>query len=45
VKDQVGGIDRLKNQNGKCDGSAEGDRRVKKPEWEMRKIGWGGSTG
>jgi hypothetical protein len=26
VKDQVGGIDRLKNRSGKCEGSGEGDR-------------------
>jgi len=35
VKDRVGGIDGLKNRSGKCDGPAEGDRRVKEPKWEM----------
>jgi hypothetical protein len=29
------GIHGLKNQSGKCKGSGGGDRRVKKPEWEM----------
>jgi hypothetical protein len=40
------GIDGLKNRSGKCEGSGGGARRVKKPEWQMRKTGWGeGSTG
>jgi hypothetical protein len=29
------GIERLKNWSGKCEGLAEGDQRVKEPEWEM----------
>ncbi len=45
MKDRVGGIDGLKNRNEKCEGPGEGDRRVKEPEWEMRRIGRGGSTG
>jgi len=35
------GIDELKNRSGKCEGPAGGDRRVKKPKWEMRRIGRG----
>jgi hypothetical protein len=45
VKDRAGGIDRLKNWSGKCEGPAEGDGRVKELEWEMRRTGRGGSTG
>jgi hypothetical protein len=40
-----GGIDGLENRSGKCEGLAGGDRRVIEPEWEMRRIGQGGSTG
>jgi len=29
------GTERLKNWSEKCEGSGEGDRWVKKPEWEM----------
>jgi hypothetical protein len=29
------GTERLKNWSGKCEGLGGGDRRVKKPEWEM----------
>jgi hypothetical protein len=29
------GTERLKKCSGKCEGPAGGDRRVKKPEWEM----------
>jgi len=32
---------RLKNWSGKCEGLGEGDRRVKEPEWEMRRTGGG----
>jgi hypothetical protein len=32
------GTERLKNWSGKCEGPGEGDRRVKEPEWEMRRI-------
>jgi len=39
------GIERLKNWSEKCEGPAGGDRRVKESEWEMRKIGRGGSMG
>jgi len=39
AKDRPGGIDGLKNQSEKCKGSAGGDRRVKEPEWEMRRTG------
>jgi len=28
-------IERLNNWSEKCEGSGEGDRRVKEPEWEM----------
>jgi len=45
AKDQPGGIDGLKNQSGKCERPAGGDRRVKEPEWEMRRIGRGGLDG
>ncbi len=45
AKDRPGGIDGLNNRSGKCEGPAGGDRRVKEPEWEMRRTGWGGSTG
>jgi hypothetical protein len=45
VKDRAGGIDELKNRNGKCEGPARGDRQVKEPEWEMRRTRRGGSTG
>jgi hypothetical protein len=41
VKDQASGIDGLKNRSEKCEGLARGDRRVKEPEWEMRRIGRG----
>jgi len=44
VKDRAGGIDGLKNRNGKCEGLGGGDRQVKEPEWEMRRTGRGGST-
>jgi len=46
AKDQPGGLDGLKNWSGKCEGSAEGARWVKEPEWEMRRTGarWGGPT-
>jgi len=39
------GTERLKNWSEKCEGPGEGDRRFKKPEWEMGRIGRGGSTG
>jgi hypothetical protein len=39
------GIDELKNRSGKWEGPAGGDRRVKEPEWEMRRTGRGGLTG
>jgi len=39
------GIDGLKNRSGKCEGPVEGDRRVKEPEWEMRRTGRGGLDG
>ncbi len=45
AKDRPGGIDGLKNWSEKCEGPAGGDRRVKEPEWEMRRTGRGGSTG
>jgi hypothetical protein len=45
VMDRPGGIHGLKNRSEKCDGPAKGDRRVKEPEWEMRRTGQGGSTG
>jgi len=45
VKDRVGGIDGLKNWNGKCERPGGGAQRVKKPEWEMRKTGRGGVDG
>jgi len=45
VKDRPGGIDELKNRSEKWEGPGEGAQRVKEPEWEMRRIGWGGSTG
>ncbi len=32
MKDRPGGIDGLKNRSEKCEGSVEGDRRVKEPE-------------
>jgi hypothetical protein len=32
VKDWPGGIDGLKNRNGKCEGPTWGDRWVKEPE-------------
>ncbi len=35
MKDRVGGIEGLKNRNGKCEGSGGGDRGVKELEWEM----------
>jgi hypothetical protein len=38
------GTKRLKNWSGKCEGPGEGDPWVKKPEWEMRRTGRGGST-
>jgi hypothetical protein len=38
----LGGIDGLKNQSGKCEGPGEGARRVKEPEWKMRRTGRGG---
>ncbi len=44
MKDQSGELDGLKNWNGKCEGSAEGDRRVKEPKWELQRTGRGGST-
>ncbi len=44
MKDRVGGIDGLKNWSGKCEGLTEGDRQVKEPEWEIRRIGRGGLT-
>jgi hypothetical protein len=40
-----GGIDGLKNRSGKWEGPAEGDRRIKEPEWEMRRTGRGGLDG
>ncbi len=39
MEDRPGGLDELKNQSGKCEGPAGGDRRVKEPEWEMRRTG------
>ncbi len=45
AKDQLGGIDGLKNRSGKCEGPVGGDRRVKEPEWEMRRTGRGGVDG
>jgi len=45
VMDRPGGIDGLKNQSGKCEGPGRGARRVKEPEWEMRRTGWGGRQG
>jgi hypothetical protein len=33
------GTERLKNRSGKCEGPGEGDRRVKEPEWELRRTG------
>ncbi len=45
AKDRPGGIDGLKNRSGKCEGSARGDRRVKEPEWEMRRTGAAGGGG
>jgi len=39
VMDRQGGIDRLKNRSGKCEGLGEGARRVKESEWEMRRTG------
>jgi len=41
AKDRPGGIDGLENWSEKCEGPAEGDRRVKEPEWEMRRTGRG----
>jgi hypothetical protein len=40
-----GGIDGLESRSEKCEGPAGGDRQVREPEWEMRRIGRGGSTG
>jgi len=37
----AGGIDGLKNRSGKCEGPGGGARRVKEPEWEMRRTGRG----
>jgi hypothetical protein len=34
-----GGLDRLKNRSGKCEGPGRGGRRVKKPKCEMQKTG------
>jgi hypothetical protein len=45
VKDPPGGINGLKNRSGKCEAPGGGARRVKGPEWEMRRIEQGGSTG
>ncbi len=45
AKDRPGGINGLKNRSGKCKGSAGGNRRVKEPEWEMRRTGRGGLDG
>jgi len=45
AKDQLGGLDGLKNWSGKCEGSAKGARRVKEPEWEMRRTGARGGEG
>jgi hypothetical protein len=45
VKDRPRGIDRLKNQSGKCEGPARGDRRVKEPEWKMQRTRRGGLDG
>jgi len=45
VMDRPGRIDGLKNRSGKCEGSGEGARRVKEPEWEMRRTGRGGQQG
>jgi hypothetical protein len=39
------GIHGLKNQSGKCEGLGGGDQQGKEPEWEMCRIGRGGSTG
>ncbi len=42
-----GGVDEVKNRSGKCEGRegrGEGARRVKEPEWEMRRIGRGGGV-
>jgi len=44
AKDQLGGLDGLKNWSGKCEGSAKGARRVKEPEWEMRRTGARGTN-
>jgi len=35
------GTERLKNWSGKCEGPGGGDRRVKKPEWEMGRTSRG----
>jgi len=35
------GIDGLNNRSGKCEGSAEENRQVKEPEWEMQRTGRG----
>jgi hypothetical protein len=45
VKDRPGGIDKLKNRSGKCEGPGGGARRVKEPEWQMRRTGRGGVDG
>jgi hypothetical protein len=37
-----GGIDGLKNRSEKCKGPAGGARRVREPEWEMRRTGVAG---
>ncbi len=42
MKDWARGIFGLKNRRGKCEGPTRGDRRVKEPEWEMRRTEGGG---
>jgi hypothetical protein len=44
-EEPAGGIDGLKNRSGKCEGPVGGAWRVKELEWEMWRIGRGGSTG
>jgi hypothetical protein len=39
------GIDGLKNRSEKCEGPAGWARRVKEPEWELRRTGRGASMG
>ncbi len=44
-KDGPRGIDGLKNQSEKCEGSGGGARQVKKPELKMRRNGRGRGGG